>query len=100
MAWIKVFWLKSHPDFSYFPKQTGVVQSEKFDSLFSGGYITPLPDVKDKAENPLPADLPGRDILFEAGYDSIEKVMRAGNSIADLDLSGATVTKIKKYLAR
>ena len=100
MSLIKVYWIKSHPDYGYFTGDTGVIQSEKFNALFKGGYVSPLPNKEDKdPENSLPVDLPGRGILLKAGYDSLEKIQKAGDSIADLDLSKATVTKIKKYLA-
>jgi hypothetical protein len=49
--------------------------------------------------NTLPEDLPGREKLFAAGFDTAEKVkeVSGGDSLLDVGISVAMLKKIKKY---
>lgn len=94
---IKVRWVKPHWDFAYFEGSIGWVTPKNAEMLLKGGYIIPLPDEKDEIPNPLPSDLPGRERLFDAGFDTIEAVKKAGDSLLDAGISGTTLKKIKVY---
>jgi hypothetical protein len=85
MALIKVKFAKAHWLFSYFAGDIGYVTPENAEMLLNGGYALPLPDdgEADKV-NPLPEDMPARDILFDQGFDSVDKVKEAGDSLTDI----------------
>jgi hypothetical protein len=110
---IKVKWVKAHFKYSYSAGDVGYVKADVVESLVAGGYVIPLPDeIKETVSapapapipdapvvvNPLPEDLPGREKLFGAGFDSLEKIREAGDSLLDGGISNAMVKKIGKYL--
>jgi hypothetical protein len=109
---IKVKWLKAHFKFAYVAGDVGYVTPEWAEKLLPLGYILPIPDAEKEypeaassvpapAEktNSLPEDLPARDKLFAAGFDSIEKVKEAGDSLLDVvGISNNILKKITKYL--
>lgn len=77
-----------------------------------GGYIILVPDAEEvkmdisappappEPVNPLPEDMPGRDKLFAAGFDTVDKVkeVSVGDALLDAGVSMAMLKKIKKYL--
>ncbi len=103
--------MKSHPAFAYYKDDIGVVTPEWAEKLLSGGYIILIPDAEEvKVDvtappappapvNTLPEDLPGREKLFAAGFDTAEKVkeVSGGDSLMDVGISVAMLKKIKKY---
>jgi len=96
---IKVKWLKAHHAFAYSAGNIGSVTPDAAAKLLKGGYIMLLPaDEDEPPANPLPEDLPGRDVLFESGFDTIEKVKKAGDSLLDTGISGNTLKRVKSYL--
>ncbi len=82
---IKVKFNKSHPKLAYFKGDVAKISAETVSKLklLEQGFVINLPDDEDDL-NKLPEDLPSRDILFEAGYDSIEKIKKAGDSLIDV----------------
>jgi hypothetical protein len=101
---IKVYWVKAHPKFAYAEGMTGEIMEAKFDELFKGGFIIPIPGTEPEVpaaaaedKNTLPEDMPCREKLFEAGYKSVEEV-RAIDDLLDVGVSKAMAGKIKKYL--
>lgn len=99
---IKVKFLKSHPGFSYFAGDTGLISPKAAEKLLQGGYIMIIPEaeiyVPPEKINPLPADLPGRDVLFVAGFDTIAGIKEAGDSLLDAGISNTTLKRVKTYL--
>lgn len=69
---IRVKWNKSHPAFGYFAGQQGEVDDKHIEMLSNGGYVQVLPG-DDGDDNPLPTELPARDLLHENGY-TLEKL--------------------------
>ena len=99
-GYVKVFWLKAHCDYAYSKGQTGSVIAEKAKEPMDKGYLIPVPEAEDKVVNPLPEDLPGRDVLFNAGFDNIEKIQEAGDSLLDAGISTTTLKKVKAYFKK
>lgn len=97
-GFIPVLWVKAHIKYAYSAGQEGIVRSERLPDLIKGGYVVPLPEEKKKKINPLPDDLPGRDKLFEAGFDDLKKIREAGDSLLDAGISNAMCKKINTYL--
>ena len=108
---IKVKWLKAHYKFAYSAGDVGYITPEWAEKLLPLGYILPVPSVEGEimsapfiaaapaVENPLPADLPARDKLFAAGYDTVEKVKEAGDGLLDVvGVSKNILKKITRYL--
>lgn len=106
---IKVKWLKSHFKFAYAAGDVGYVTPEWAEKLLADGYILPVPDAEKEYPvdatgpapkiNALPEDLPARDKLFAAGFDTIEKVKEAGDGLLDVvGISNNILKKITKYL--
>jgi hypothetical protein len=100
VKFINVIWLKSHPLYAYNKDDKGIIDAEKAPALMASGYILPVPDTESEIVkvNPLPADLPGRTILFDAGFDNIQKIKDAGDSLLDAGISKTTLSKVKKYV--
>lgn len=106
---IKVKWLKAHFKFAYSVGDVGYVTPEWAEKLLAQGYILPIPDAITEYTaaapapapkvNALPEDLPARDKLFAAGFDTLEKVKEAGDSLLDVvGISNNILKKITKYL--
>lgn len=99
MKTIKVKFLKSHPEFAYNKGDIAVLTNEHAAALHKSGHVMLLPDDEDDEKiNPLPEDLPGRDILFRAGFDTVEKIAEAGDSLVDAGISNTMLKKVKAYL--
>jgi hypothetical protein len=96
MEKVRVQWLKSHPEFSYFAGDNSTLPADKAAILSKSGHINIFPGVEDKDVNTLPEDLPCREILFAAGFDSVEKVKEAGESL--IDIKGIGKTSVKNIL--
>jgi hypothetical protein len=102
---IKVKWLKAHFSFAYTAGDVGLITPEWAEKLLAQGYILPIPDADTEIPvivtkvNTLPEDLPARNKLFEAGFDTVEKVKEAGDSLLDVTgISNNILKKITKYL--
>lgn len=111
---IKVKWVKAHFKYAYVAGDVGYVKADAVESLVAQGYVIPLPDeIKEPAPapatvlvpeppvvvNPLPEGLPGREKLFGAGFDSLDKIREAGDGLLDVvGISNSMLKKIKKYL--
>jgi len=100
-GFVKVYWVKAHWAYAYSAGDTGIVLAERAPELLEKGFIIPLADGDENPTakaNPLPADLPGRTVLFDAGYESLDQLKAAGDSLLDAGISNATLKKIKVYL--
>lgn len=102
---IKVKWLKAHFRFAYTAGDVGYVTPVNAEMLLAGGYILLIPDAEKEIiavpekVNTLPEDLPARDKLFAAGYDTVEKVKDAGDGLLDVvGVSNNILKKITRYL--
>lgn len=95
---IKVKWIKAHWAFAYSAGDIGFVSPANAEMLMGGGFIIPLPDDPEPVKNPLPDDLPARDQLFAAGFETLEAIKAAGGSIFDAGLSRPSVKKVEAYL--
>jgi hypothetical protein len=109
---IKVKFIKSHSAFAYFAGEVGFVTPAWAEKLLPEGYIIIIPEeIKEfgpsatlgttdgGVTNTLPEDMPARDKLFAAGFDSVEKVRAAGDGLLDVvGVSNNILKKITKYL--
>lgn len=113
---IKVKWVKAHFKYAYSAGDVGYVKADVVESLVAQGYVIPLPDeireiapvpapglepvpAPPEVVNPLPENLPGREKLFLAGFDSLDKIREAGDGLLDVvGISNSMLKKIKKYL--
>jgi hypothetical protein len=96
--YINVRWLKAHWAYAYSAGQNGIVDANVAPVLLKGGFILPLPDEDDGSKpNPLPADFPAKDKLFDNGFDTVEKVQQAGPGLQDIGISKAMIKKILAY---
>lgn len=95
MKYIKVKFLKAHPEFAYFKGDVGEITEESAAILLESGHIIILPEGSDEGDvNTLPEDLPAREILFAEGFDTAEKVKEAGESILDIKGIGKATYKL------
>jgi hypothetical protein len=97
-GYIPVLWVKAHSKYAYSAGQEGIVKADQVPDLIKGGYLIPVTETQEKKINPLPDDLPGRDKLFEAGFDDLQKIREAGDSLLDAGISNTTCKKINTYL--
>lgn len=84
MELLSVKWLKPHPEWAYFEGNFAELPADKVSELVSTGHVIYFPGEKVKDVNPLPLDLPCRDILYSEGFDTIEKIKQAGASIKEI----------------
>lgn len=102
MKYINVQFIKAHPDFSYFAGDKGTVAEDRLKELSDGGFVQVFPgEPNNDDENPLPVEMPGRDILHENGY-TLEKL--EGITTETLEsihgIGKATATQILEFLAK
>lgn len=87
MAKVNVIFVKAHPKYAYFTGETGEIDSAEASRLMKEGYVMPLADtspVTGGDKNPLPEDLPVRDLLWAEGFDAVEKIVEAGESLQEI----------------
>ncbi len=104
---VNVVFRTPHPDYGYFAGQSGKIDAVKAQKLLQEGYIIIAPEKEDsgipptdplEVINPLPPDFPARIILFEAGFDTIDKVLQAGESLTDIKGIGkGTIRQIDNW---
>ena len=97
---IKVYWIKAHHKYAYNAGDHGSVDADVALALVKSGYIMPVPETEMEKDNPLPADLPGRTILFSAGFETLAAIQSAGDSLLDTGISNTTLKKVKTYLVK
>jgi hypothetical protein len=81
---LKVRWLKPHHDFAYFQGDECSLAPEVVCGLVETGHVIMFPGETEQAENPLPENLPFRDLLFANGFETIEQVETAGDQITNI----------------
>lgn len=96
---ITVTFLKSHGRYAYFAGDNGQVRESELEELQNGGFVKYYPgDDGNGNENPLPEDLPARDLLFENGFKTLEDAKKAGETLLDIKGIGkATLKEILEY---
>ena len=98
---LKIQFLKSHPEFAYFVGDNAELPADKVSELVQSGHVILYPGETEKEENPLPVDLPCRDILFEGGYFAIEEIAASGDLFAKLQgISKKQAEKIKQFVSK
>ncbi len=95
--YVKVLWIKCHWDYAYSAGMNGIVDAERAPELIKGGFVIPIPDAEDKKVNTLPEDFPGRDKLFNMGFETVQQVKDAGEALLDEGISQTMLKKIMKY---
>ena len=84
METLHIQFLKSHPDYAYFEGDFAELPSDDVADMVKSGHVILFPGEKEKTENPLPEDLPCRDILFENGFETIEAINAAGEGLCEI----------------
>jgi len=84
METLKIQWLKSHPDFAYFKGDNAELTADKVAELTVSGHVILFPGVAEKEVNPLPEDLPSRELLFENGFLTIDQIKEAGEGLKEI----------------
>ena len=118
--YVNVIFRESHPKYAYFAGQRGKIDVDKAKELLQSGHVIIAPDLDDNidpipvliasqfaepvpvpVENPLPSDFPARIILFEAGFDTVDKVLQAGEAITDIKGIGkGTLKQIDNWVKK
>jgi hypothetical protein len=98
IKYVKVKWVKAHWDYAISAGDVGIVDALRAPQLLEKGFIIPIPDAEDVKDNPLPEDFPARSVLFNAGFDNLDKIREAGDSLLDAGISNTTLKKVKAYL--
>lgn len=100
MKSVRVKFLKSHYAFGYFAGDNGEIDAEAAARLIKTGHVVPVSTDDSDNDNPLPEDLPARDLLFNAGFTDLKKITEAGESLTDIEGIGkGTLKKITEYLS-
>lgn len=118
---VNVIFRESHPKYGYFAGQRGKIYADKALELLQSGHVIIAPDLDDNPdpvpvliasqyvkdpgppviENPLPTDFPSRLLLFEAGFDTVDKVLQAGEAITDIKGIGkGTLKQIDNWVKK
>lgn len=96
---ITVTFVKPHFRYAYFEGNIGKVRESELEELQNGGFVKYYPgDDGNGNENPLPEDLEARDLLFKEGFQTLEAVKAAGETLLDIKGIGkATLNAILEY---
>ena len=98
---LKIQFLKSHPEFAYFVGDNAELPADKVSELVQSGHVILYPGETEKEENPLPVDLPCRDVLYEYGFSTIEEIAEIGENITVLSrINKKQAEKIKQFLSK
>jgi len=81
---LNIKWLKPHPKYAYFEGDTAELQPEEVAELIESGHVILFPGVDKKEENPLPLDLPSRDLLFESGYLTVDQIRESITGLKEI----------------
>lgn len=85
---------------AYFAGSKADLPADKADELEKAGYVEKILDVSGVVESDLPDDLPARGILINAGFNTINKVLAASESLLDIKGIGkATANHIINMLS-
>jgi hypothetical protein len=96
---VKVKFLKPHYKYAYFENDIGIVNADHLEELIKGAFVTVFPGDDGAGNvNPLPNELEARELLFENGFTTLEDIVKAGESLQDINGIGkATFAKIMNY---
>lgn len=84
METLHVKFKKSHSDYGYFEGDFAELPADEVALLVENGFVILFPGEKEKSENPLPTDLPCRDLLFENGFVTMDQVGEAGEGLCEI----------------
>lgn len=84
METLRIKWLKPHPAYSYSEGNNADLTPEQVEPLVLSGHVILFPGENEPEVNPLPEDLPCRELLFENGFDTLEKIKSAGESLTEI----------------
>jgi len=84
METLKIKFIKSHPGFAYFAGDSAELRADHVETLIASGHVILFPGVDKKEENPLPENLPCREILLANGFTTIDQIREAGASLNDI----------------
>ncbi len=83
---------KPKKGWAYHGGEVAELPAEAAKELIDGGYAIMAPATEGD-ENPLPEDLPSRDLLFENGLETIEQIIEAKEALTDITGIGGTIAK-------
>ena len=84
METLKIKWRKPHPGYAYFVGDTSELDADQVAELTESGHVILFPGVDEKEENPLPEDLPCREMLFENGFLTLDQVKATGEGLKEI----------------
>jgi len=97
---LNIKWLKPHQKYAYFEGDISELEADQVAELTESGHVIYFPGVVAKEENPLPEDLPCRELLFENGFISIDQIRSTGESLKDIKgIANKTFAAITAYLS-
>lgn len=100
MGKIEVKIKKPIKGWGYHGGEVAELPSETAKKLIDGGYAILVPDTDGK-ENPLPKDLPARELLFENGFEDLKSILNAKEALTDIEGIGETTLKnILEYIEK
>lgn len=82
----------------YFGGDTAELPDDLASDLVKGGAAVLVPETDDGEKNPLPEDLPMRNLLWENGYESVEQILDASETLTDIKGIGpSSADRIVQY---
>ena len=84
MESLKIKFKKAHRDYAYFSGDFATLPANVVADLVESGHVILFPGDDDTEPNPLPEDLPARDLLFANGFTTLDQIIAAGESITEI----------------
>jgi len=95
---MKIKFKKSAPGFAYFAGEIGDINPEAAAKLVDEGFAIIVPETEGE-KNELPADLPCREILFNAGLETVEDIKNVIDTLTEIKgITKKTAEKIAAYV--
>lgn len=91
--------IKPIPGLGYFGNEVAELDTELAATWIERGYMILVPEVEGEI-NELPAELPCRDALFDAGLKTVADIINAGDEIREIKGIGKKTAEEIKLLVR
>ena len=94
---MKIKFLIPVQGFAYFENDIAEIADAAGAMLVSKGYAVIIPETEGPVNN-LPIDMPYRQLLFNAGFETVEDILLSRNALADYGLKKPAIEKIINFI--
>ena len=70
--------------YGYFPNETAEIPYAEALKFVESGLVIIIPETEGANDNPLPEDMPCRAALFKNGFETVEQILSAKESLSEI----------------